>query len=126
LRLIRALHNLGCKVRQRLLLGRAKSWTLIATISKELAQKRVETEQCRQHQCAAVAILNVGGMHYRMQQQPYRIDEDMALLSLDLFSRVVAIRINAAPPFSALFTLWLSIMHAVGLASRPMASRHRT
>ena len=28
--------------------------------------------------------------------------------------------------FSTLFTLWLSITQAVGLASRPIASRHRT
>ena len=28
--------------------------------------------------------------------------------------------------FSALFTLWLSITQAVGLASRPIASRHCT
>src|SRR5665647_2003010 len=89
-------------------------------------EKTVETEQCRQHQCAAVAILNVGRMRYRMLQQPYRIGEDMEFLTLDLFSRIVAIRINAAHPFSALFTLWLPIMHAVGLASRHMASRLRT
>jgi len=35
----------------------------------------------------------------------YGIDEDMALLAFDLFSRVVAVRIDATPPFSALFTL---------------------
>jgi len=48
----------------------------------------------------------------------------MALLALDLFARIIAARIDAAPPFSALFTLWLSMTQAVGLASRSMSSRH--
>jgi hypothetical protein len=40
----------------------------------------------------------------------------MPLLALDLFARVIAMRIDAGPPFSALFTLWLSMIAAVGLA----------
>jgi hypothetical protein len=63
-------------------------------------------------------------MNDRVQQQPYRIDQDMPLLSLDLLAGIVTIRVNAGPPFSALFTLWLSITQAVGLASRPICSRH--
>jgi len=39
----------------------------------------------------------------------------MPLLALDLFAGIVAVRIDAGPPFSALFTLWLSMMAAVGL-----------
>ena len=39
---------------------------------------------------------------------------------------IIAMRINAGPPFSALFTLWLSIMAAVGLASRSAFSRQAT
>jgi hypothetical protein len=50
----------------------------------------------------------------------------MPLLALDLFARIVTMRINAGPPFSALFTLWLSMMAAVGLASRSADSRHLT
>jgi hypothetical protein len=63
-------------------------------------------------------------MNDRVQQQSYRIDEDMPLLSLDLLAGIVTIRIDAGPPFSALFTLWLSITQAVGLTSRPICSRH--
>jgi hypothetical protein len=63
-------------------------------------------------------------MNDRVQQQSYRIDEDMPLLSLDLLAGIVTIWIDAAPPFSALFTLWLSITQAVGLTSRPICSRH--
>jgi len=50
----------------------------------------------------------------------------MPLLALDLFARIETMRINADPPFSALFTLWLSMMAAVGLASRSADSRHFT
>src|SRR6266853_6905148 len=61
-----------------------------------------------------------------VQQQTQRVYENMALLPLDLFARVIAMRIDAGPPFSALFTLWLSTMAAVGLASRSPCSRHAT
>jgi hypothetical protein len=50
----------------------------------------------------------------------------MPLLAGDLLARIVAGRIDPNPPFSALFTLWLSITQAVGLACRPAASRHCT
>jgi len=61
-----------------------------------------------------------------VHQQALRIDEDVPLLALDLLARVIARRIDAAPPFSTLFTLWLSMIAAVGLASRPASSRHLT
>jgi len=61
-----------------------------------------------------------------MKQQTQRIYEDVALLALDLFARIVAMRIDAGPPFSALFTLWLSMIAAVGVASRSAFSRHAT
>jgi hypothetical protein len=48
----------------------------------------------------------------------------MPLLAFDLLARIVAMRVDASPPFSALFTLWLSMMAAVGLASRCACSRH--
>ena len=80
----------------------------------------------RQDQHAAVTVLDVGRMNQRMKQQPYRVDEDVALLALDLLARIIPARIDANPPFSALLTLWLSMMQAVGLASRSIASRHFT
>jgi hypothetical protein len=38
-------------------------------------------------------------MNDRVEQQTQRIYENMALLALDLFSRIIARRIDAAPPF---------------------------
>ena len=66
----------------------------------------------------------VGGVHDGVDQQALRIDENVPLLALDLLSRVVTRRINRRPPFSTLFTLWLSITATVGLASLEAASRH--
>ena len=65
-------------------------------------------------------------MNQGMQQQAYRVDKDMPLLALDLLPRIIPARVDAKPPFSALLTLWLSMIAAVGLASRPIASRHFT
>ncbi len=83
-------------------------------------------KQARKKHNAAVAVLDIGGMNDGVEQQTQRIYENMALLALDLLARIVAMRIDAAPPFSALFTLWLSMMAAVGLAWRPPCSRHST
>jgi hypothetical protein len=59
-----------------------------------------------------------------MEQEAKSIYQDMALLAFDLFAGVVPGRINPGPPFSALLTLWLSMIAAVGLASRSAASLH--
>ena len=106
--------------------GAAKQRALIAAIGVEFHQERIHAEQGRHDECAAVPILNVSGMNDGMNQQALRIDENVPLLALDLLSRVVARRINRSPPFSALLTLWLSMTAAVGLTSRPIASRHFT
>jgi len=96
----------------------------IGTVGEQFPEKGKQAEQCRQQREAAVAILNVGGGDEAVQEQALRIDQDMALLALDQLTRVEAVRIDASPPFSALFTLWLSMMQAVGLASRFAFSRH--
>ena len=111
---------------QGLLLRVGKLWALIAAVSEEPLQKRKFSEQCSQDENAAVAILDIGGMDDGVKQQAYRTDENMPLLAFDLLARIVTVRIDAAPPFSALFTLWLSITAAVGLAARPTASRQFT
>src|ERR1700748_2970568 len=57
-------------------------------------------------------------MNDRVQQQTLHVDENMSFLAFDQLARIEPVRINAGPPVSALFTLWLSMMQAVGLASR--------
>ena len=99
---------------------------LISAVGEQLSEKRKQTEQRRQQRDAAVAILNIGGCDDAVQKQALRIDQNMPLLTLDQLAAVEAVRVDAGPPFSAPFTLWLSMMHAVGLTSRPTFSRHLT
>jgi hypothetical protein len=56
-------------------------------------------------------------------QQTLCVDEDMALAALDFLARIVAVRIDTRPPFSALLTLWLSMIAAVGLNKQWPAQR---
>jgi len=76
-----------------------------------------------QHQDGAIAVLQVGCMHGDIEDQADGVDEQVALLALDLLARVIARAVDARPPFSAPFTLWLSITPALGDASRPSSSR---
>jgi hypothetical protein len=100
--------------------------SLIAAVGKQLLQKRIHPEQSGKQQDAAVAILDIGGVNDGVEQQTQRIYENMALLAFDLLARIIAMRIDTGPPFSALLTLWLSMMAAVGLASRSPCLRHST
>ena len=98
--------------------------SLIAGVGEQLRQEGIQPEHGRKQQDAAVAILNVCRVDDGVQQQAQRVYENMAFLPLDLLACIIARRIDAGPPFSALFTLWLSMMAAVGLASRSACSRH--
>ncbi len=62
-------------------------------------------------------------MDHSAQQEAQRVDQDVPLLALDLLARIKALRVDARAPFSALFTLWLSTIATVGLASLPACSR---
>jgi hypothetical protein len=121
---IRPLHDRDGEPRQCLRQRVTEFWTLISAVSEQLLKERIKAEHGGHDIHPTVAILDVRRMNDRVQQQSYRIDEDMPLLSLDLLAGIVTIRIDAGPPFSALFTLWLSITQAVGLTSRPICSRH--
>ena len=72
---------------------------LIAAIGKQPFQERIHPEQSGKKQDAAVAVLEVGGMNDRVQQQTQRIYENMALLALDLLARIIAMRIDPGPLF---------------------------
>ena len=124
--MIGALDDFGFEMGQDFGQRAVKARPLIGGIGEQLLQERMRPEQGRKQQDAAIAILDVGGMNDRVQQQTQRIYENVALLALDLLARIIAMRIDPGPPFSALFTLWLSMMAAVGLASRSSCSRHST
>ena len=98
----------------------------IGAVGEQLVQEGELSEQGGQQQHAAVTILHVGGSDERVQQQTQLIDQNVTFLALDQLAGVKAMGIDRWPPFSALLTLWLSTMQAVGLASRPACSRHFT
>ena len=54
-----------------------------------------------------------------MQDQPIRIDKQVALAALDLFAPIVA----ASPPFCVVFTDWLSMIAALGVGWLPSFTR---
>ncbi len=62
-----------------------------------------------QEHLPAISVLDVGGMDDHVEQQPKGICEDVTLARLD--------------PLSVVFTDLLSIMQALGLASRACNSR---
>jgi hypothetical protein len=99
---------------------------LIGRVGEELPQEGMHPKHGGKQHDAAIAILDVGAVNDRVEQQAQRIYENVALLAFDFLARIIAMRINPGPPFSALFTLWLSMMAAVGLASRSLCSRHST
>ena len=103
-----------------------EDWPAIGTVREQLPQERELSEQGGQQQDTAVAVLNISSRHHHMQHQAECINQDVALLALDQLTGIEAVWIDARPPFSALFTLWLSTIQAVGLASRSACSRHFT
>ena len=78
---------------------------MIGAVGKQLLKEWKLAEQRGKQQQAAIAILNVGGVDDGVEQETERIDENMPLLALDQLAGIEAVRIDAGPPFSALFTL---------------------
>ena len=52
-----------------------------------------------QQRARAIAILNVGGQDAHAEQEPERIDKDMAFAARDLFAGVEPLWINRRAPF---------------------------
>ena len=124
--LIGAFDDLGLEIGQDFGEPVRKNRALIGAIGKQLLKERKLAEQRGEQQQAAIAILDVGRVDDGVQQQAQRINQNVPLLALEQLAGIEAVRINAGPPFSALFTLWLSMIAAVGLASRSASSRHST
>lgn len=55
------------------------------------------------------------------QRHPQRVDDQVPLAPLQLLAAVVA----AKAPFSLVFTVWLSMIPAVGTAALPDCLRHK-
>ena len=91
----------------------------ITAVREDEFQTPESSAQSFHQQLAAVAILDVGRVHDQGQDQPQRVHDQMPLTPLDLLARVVPAR----PPFSAVFTDWLSMMPAEGVGFFPAFRR---
>ena len=78
---------------------------LIASIGVKLYQEREHAEQRRHQHGSAIAVLNVGGVNNGVEHQALGVYQDVPLLAFDFLASIVAMLIDAEPPFSALFTL---------------------
>ena len=97
--------------------------SLIAAIGEDHLDEREGPPRLAEEFRCPVAILDIRGMDHDPEHQAQRIDEDVTLAPRDLLAGVVALRVDRGPPFCAALALWLSMMAAVGLASRPACSR---
>src|SRR5216683_4216996 len=91
----------------------------IAAVGVEDSQAGDDTLEPGQQRHGAGPILNIGRVGQNGEQEAERIDHDVALSTSHLLAGIPAAR----PPLSVVLTLWLSMMAADGLASRPSASR---
>ena len=98
----------------------------VAAVGKDAGDEDEQPPRPADEIGGTVAILHARRDHADGEQKPDRVDDEVALDALDLLARVIPDRIGRGPPFSVAFTLWVSMMAALGDASRPSASRHRT
>ena len=97
----------------------------VAAIGNRTLQGREPRRRRLEQDGDDVSILIIGRQYGECVHQAERIDADVALLALDFLARIVPARIDVWPPFSALFTLWLSTIESVGVGALPASSRTR-
>jgi hypothetical protein len=100
-------------------LGPLDQFPGVSSIGPDQLEPRELSDQLGQHQLGPVAVLDMGGMHDDGQKQAQGVYDNVPLAPFDLLAGVVAAR----PPFSAVFTDWLSMIAAEGLAFRPSWTR---
>ena len=93
--------------------------TAVASVSPDESQAWESSYQFIDDQPRPISVLDIGRMHHHRQQQAHGIYDDVSLSTVDLLTSIIATR----PPFSVVFTLWLSMIAALGVGFLPSASR---
>lgn len=75
---------------QDFLLRLLENRPLVSAVGKQFGQKWKRAEQGSEDQDGTIPVLDTGRMDHGVKQEPYRIDKDVALLSIDFLARVVA------------------------------------
>ena len=91
----------------------------VAAICPDQAQPGKPSGQLADDQLGPIPVLHVGWVHRHRQQQSLGIHHNMPFAAFHLLARVVPPR----PPFSVVFTDWLSMMAPLGLGWRPRNRR---
>ncbi len=91
----------------------------IAAVGENQLQASKTRSQLVEQQLAAVAILDAGRMDNQRYDQANGVDDQMTLTAKDFLARIVP----TIPPFSAVFTDWLSMMPTLGVGLRPSFRR---
>ena len=91
----------------------------IAAIGPNEFQAGEEPHEFCEQQFGAVAVLNIRRVDHDADQEPQGVHGQVALAAFYFLPRVIA----ANPFFSVVFTDWLSMIAALGLASRPASLR---
>ena len=99
--------------------GEQDGHTIVDAVGEHGPKPAIQRLDPPQQVACPVGVLDVGRVDDDPEQQPRGIDGDVALAAFDLLGRIVA----PGSPFSVVFTLWVSMMAAVGLGSRPDRSR---
>lgn len=107
------------------LFGPLHKLTRITLICPDQVHPGQQALDFAQYQSGTIPVLDVGRMHYyhpHQPDQPERVYEQVPLATLDLLARVIA----AIPPFSVVFTDWLSRIAAEGVRFLPACLRTRS
>jgi hypothetical protein len=94
-------------------------FTCVTPIRPNQPQARKLLLDLLKNQPGSISVLDRGFVNHNGQDQSQSIDQDVTCSARYLFPCIIATR----PPFSVVFTLWLSIIAALGLISRPSALR---
>jgi hypothetical protein len=122
LRLVGALDDLDLPVTERPHRG-GGGRALVSAIGEDARDEGEQPPRLLEQRQSAIAVLDVRRVDVSRQDQTERVDQDVAFLAVDLLACVIARRVDASAPFSALLTLWLSMMATLGLAALPASSR---
>ena len=111
----RPFDDFGFEVRQNRCERGLKRRPLVGAVGEELFEKREHSKQSRQQRRPPRRSCTSAGVMSACKSRPCMSTRIWRFFSLDQLARIEAVRIDAAPSFSALLTLWLSTMQALGL-----------
>ena len=77
----------------------AEAFLLVSALGPDQLETRKDSFQRCKQELATASNLNIGLMHQHLQDQPIRIDQQVASAFFDFFAAIVA----AKPPISLVF-----------------------